>query len=193
MESIGSLAVRARSYRRFDESRPVALEVLEEMVDAARVAPSSANLQPLRYILATSPDAVSRIFPHIGWAAQLKDWQGPAEGERPTAYIIVIGDKTGEKHHQIDAGIAAQTMQLGLASKGIGCCMLGNINRNAIAEIAGIPDDFAIVLLLAVGYPGERITIEEIDPGQPTAYWRDAEGGHHVPKRRLAEALFKKI
>jgi len=88
-----SLIVKNRSYRRFDQSKPVERETLRYLVNIARRTPSAANRQPLKYILLNHADTCARLFPHLAWAGALKDWLGPAEGERPTAYVIVLNDK----------------------------------------------------------------------------------------------------
>jgi hypothetical protein len=61
-------------------------------VNLARLSASAANLQPLRYILSNDPHKNELIFSCLAWAAYLKDWPGPPEGERPSAYIIMLGD-----------------------------------------------------------------------------------------------------
>ncbi|RLC89722.1 MAG: nitroreductase, partial [Chloroflexi bacterium] len=81
-----------RSYRRFHQDVPVEMETLRALVNLARLSASGSNLQPLKYILSCDPETNGRIFPHTRWAGYLKDWSGPAEGERPTAYIAVPGD-----------------------------------------------------------------------------------------------------
>ena len=49
------IVTASRSYRRFDETHPVSMDILEELVDLARLCPSAANKQPLRFILSTNP------------------------------------------------------------------------------------------------------------------------------------------
>ena len=86
------LVEACRSYRRFYEDKHISIEVLRELVNLARLTPSAGNMQPLKYILSANPDTNAKIFPATAWAGYLKDWPGPAEGERPSAYIIILGD-----------------------------------------------------------------------------------------------------
>ena len=100
-----------RSYRRFDESVRIPRETLVELVELARLCPSGANLQPLRFALVSEKPLTDRVFPLLKFAAYLQDWAGPAEGERPTAYIVVMVDERIKRQADIDAGIAAQPMR----------------------------------------------------------------------------------
>ena len=179
------LVLRNRSYRRFFENEPVTTETLRELVNLARLSPNSGNLQPLKYMLSNTPQRNAAIFPHLRWAGQLKDWDGPREGERPSAYIIVLGDTEITPLFAVDHGIAAQTIMLGATARGLGGCIIASIDRDALRRELRIPRRFEILLVLALGKPRETVIIEPIRSDRDTAYWRDAEGRHHVPKRPL--------
>lgn len=184
--------VRAnRSYRRFYEVNPVGEETLKELVNLARNTPSAANLQPLKYILSSDPASNARIFPCLSWAGYLKDWPGPEEGERPSAYIILLGDTEISKSFGCDQGIAAQTILLGAAEQGLGGCMLGAVDRKRLSEELHIPARYEILLVLALGHPKEHVVLEEVGPDGDIHYYRDAEGVHHVPKRSLSDVILK--
>jgi nitroreductase len=183
------LIIKNRSCRRFDQNRAVGLQTLRYLVDIARRTPSGANRQPLKYILVADAPRCARLFPHLHWAAALKDWAGPAQGERPTAYIIVLADKTVAPNPGCDHGIACQSMMLAAVERGFGGCMVGSIERDAIRADFKVPDKFDILLVVALGVPAEKCVLEEVKPGGSTAYYRDAQGVHHVPKRRLDEII----
>ena len=186
---IDDLVKANRSCRRFHEDHPVDLKTLEELVDLARLSASGANLQPLKYILACEPRMNAEIFSCLGWAAYLKEWPGPEPGERPAAYIVIIGDTTISKEFGVDHGIAGQSMLLGAREKGLAGCMLGSINRKHLRKILNIDPQFKILLVLAVGKPKEEIKIEAVGPDGGIRYWRDSEGVHHVPKRALRDII----
>ena len=183
------LVKKNRSYRRFDENSPVGPEVLEELVDLARLSASAANLQPLKYILSCEPKKNRLIFSHLGWAAYLKDWPGPAEGQRPSAYIVILGDTSVSKTFGCDHGIAAQSMMLGAAERGLGGCMIASIQRSRMRDALNIPARFEILLVVAIGRPMEEVVIEDLEPGGSVEYWRDDRGTHHVPKRGLGDII----
>ena len=185
---IKDLIVKARTYRRFQENKPVDTQLLVDIIDAVRQVPSAANLLPLRYAISTSPEYNARIFPCLRFAAKFKDWPGPDVGERPTAYIVIGGDMANARKHQVDMGIAAQSIQLALAEEGVGCCMVANMNPKNIAEIVGFPDTIEVLLVLAIGYPGETVVLDTVKDGN-TDYWRDEKSVHHVPKHALAYVL----
>lgn len=183
------LITRNRSYRRFDEGHAIDAGDLRELVDYARLSASAANLQPLRYVLSNTPKKNGIIFPFLGWAAYLKDWPGPGKGERPSAYIIVLGDTTVTRTFGCDHGIAAQSILLGAAERGLGGCMIASIQRTRLREALGIPKKYEILLVIALGWPAEEVRIEEMGPDSAVEYWRDDQGVHHVPKRRLDDII----
>lgn len=178
-----------RSCRRFYQDHPVGLETLKALVDLARIAASGANLQPLKYILTCDAKTNADIFSCLAWAGYLKDWPGPAEGERPAAYIVVLGDTTITRDVGCDHGIAAQTIMLGAREKGLGGCMLGSVNRKQLRELLNVPDHLKILLVLAIGKPKEQVVLETLEPDGSIRYWRDPEGVHHVPKRKLEDIV----
>jgi nitroreductase len=185
------LVYKTRSYRRFHEHQPVQLETLRELVDLARLSASGANLQPLKYILCCDPALNARVFRHLKWAGYLRDWDGPAEGERPAAYIIILGDTEIRKDSGVDHGIAAQSIMLGATEKGLGGCMIASIDRIAMRALLDIPERYQILLVLALGVPKEQVVVEEVGPEGDIKYYRDAEGVHHVPKRPLDELILQ--
>lgn len=180
-----------RSYRRFDESHAIPRDTLVELVSLARYTASAANRQPLKYILTADPDVNARIFPCLAWAGYLKEWPGPAPGERPSAYITLLIDRTITTEWWCDDGIAAQTILLGAAERGLGGCMIGAIQKPKLQEVLSIPDHFLIRLVLALGKPAETVVLEDLAPGGDIRYWRDEAGVHHVPKRGLDELILK--
>jgi nitroreductase len=185
------LIQKNRSYRRFYEEVDIKPEALRELVDLARLSASAKNFQPLKYILSCDRQKNSLIFPHLVWARFLTNWPGPAEGERPSAYIVILGDTEVSRFWDYDAGIAAQSMLLGATEKGLGGCMIANINREGLRKALEIPPRYEILLVLALGKPKEKVVIEPVGPDGNTRYWRDSRRVHHVPKRPLDEIIIE--
>jgi len=183
------LVQKNRSYRRFYEDVSIARETLRELVDLARLSPSGANRQPLKYILSSDRQRNALIFPTLTWAAQLKGWGGPGEGERPSAYIIILGDTEVSPTANIDHGIAAQSIMLGATEKGLGGCMIASIKKDMLRDALKIPSRYEILLALALGKPKEKVVIEPVKPDGDTKYWRDNDNVHHVPKRALDDII----
>ena len=188
-EMITELVKENRSYRRFYEDHAVEPETLKGLVNLARMSATGGNLQPLKYILSCDPCKNAEIFSCLAWAGYLKDWPGPEEGERPAAYIVVLGDTSISESAGCDHGIAAQTMLLGAREKGLGGCMLGSIDRDALRNSLNIPSELKILLVLAIGKPREQVVLETVGPDNSIRYWRDNEGVHHVPKRKLEDII----
>ncbi len=186
---LSDLVLRNRSYRRFYQEVTIDLETLKELVDLARLSASASNKQPLKYILSCDPERNGLIFPHLGWAGYLKDWPGPSEGERPSAYVIILGDKDIRQSFGCDHGIAAQSILLGATEKGFGGCMIGSVQKDGLREALGIAPQYEILLVIALGKPKETVVIEAVGPDGDIKYWRDDEGRHHVPKRSLDELI----
>jgi nitroreductase len=184
------LVLKSRSYRRFDESVRIPRETLVELVDLARHAPCSANLQGLKFSLITEKAQTDRVFPLVKFAGYLKNWGGPAEGERPAAYIVVLGDERIKRQYDLDTGIAAQTMMLGAVEKGFGGCMMSSVKREDLAALLELPAYLEIVLVLALGKPAEMVVIEPVGADGDIKYYRDEQGVHHVPKRALEDLIY---
>jgi nitroreductase len=183
------IVAASRSYRRFDCNVTVPMAVLEELIDLARLCPSSANRQPLRFILCNAPADNEAVFACLKWAAYLKDWDGPAPSERPAAYIVVVNAARGWDMAKVDLGIAAQTILLGAVEKGLGGCMLGSIDRERLQAHLGLDPSLEICLVLALGKPAEDVRIVDVPADGSIRYWRDEAGVHNVPKRSVEELI----
>ena len=186
---IRDLILKNRSYRRFYQEVAVELETLKELVDLARCSASAANRQPLKYILSCEPEKNAMVFQYLAWAASLKDWSGPAEGERPSAYIIVLGDTEISKSFGVDPGIAAQSILLGAVDRELGGCMLAAIQRDGLRNAFDIPPRYEILLVIALGKPKETVVLETVGSDGNTTYWRDSDSVHHVPKRKIDDII----
>lgn len=185
------LVLRNRSYRRFYQEEMISRETLRSLVNLARLSGSGANLQALKYILSNEPGQNAAIFKHLAWAGYLKDWPGPEEGERPSAYIVILGDTTISRTFGCDHGIAAQSILLGATELGLGGCMIGSIKRAELSAELQIPAQFEILLVIALGKPKEQVVVEDMGPDGSVKYWRDDQQVHHVPKRSLDDIILK--
>lgn len=150
-------------------------------------------MQPLKYVLSSNLQTNELIFDLLGWADYLQDWPGPPEGERPTAYVIILGDREICKSFGCDHGIAAQNILLGAVEKGLGGCIIDSVKRHELRKVLKIPDFYRILLVLALGKPKEKVVIEPVRADGDTKYWRDDKEVHHVPKRSLQEIIVKEF
>ena len=181
------LVKRARSYRRYDPTKPLSKDDLKAFVEAARLTPSAGNLQRLRYLAVTEKSEVLTLTKEIKWAGYLSDWDGPADSEAPAAYLILLSpESTGVS--QIDVGIAAETILLAAAETGVGGCMILNFPREALTERYKLASNYKIELVISLGVPAEKVEIETMKEGN-VRYYRDENDVHHVPKRALSEVF----
>jgi len=184
------LAKKTRSYRRFDEARGIPPGVLQEIVQAAGIAPCAANLQRLRFSIVTEDNERELLCSSIGWAGYLEDWNGPLPGERPSAYMVIHAPDDEAAYTGIDVGIAASYMTLAASDLGIGCCMILSFKPDTVDMIASA-EGYRAALLLALGYPGETVVLER--DCEEVRYWRSNDGVHHVPKLPHDELILNEL
>jgi nitroreductase len=186
------LVLKTRSFRRFKEDEPVDIDTLRYLVDLARLGGSARNVQPLKYVLINEPAVNEKIFPLLGWAGYLKEWKGPEKGERPAAYIVCMLDTRLSNEADCDLGITTQNLLLGASEKGLGGCRIATISAS-LRNVLELDDHLKILLVVALGKPVERVSLDEQEPGGDIKYWRDDEKVHHVPKRPLQEVIVEEI
>jgi nitroreductase len=173
------LILSRRTIRQF-EPRPVDQSILERLVNAGRLAPSAANLQPLEFIAVDDAEVSRKVFPCLRWAAYIAPRGNPRPGREPTAYIVTLVNLgVREKGFEYDVGAARE--------EGLGSCWLFSIERESLAEILKIPQGYRVDCVLALGYPAESPVTEEFTDS--VRYWQDAAGVLHVPKRPLRSIL----
>ncbi len=186
---IRALISQSRSFRRFYQEEQMSTDCLKSLVELATLAPSAANLQPLKYILINTENKNKLVFPSLSWAGYLKEWSGPEEGERPAAYVIMLGDKDLGKSFQCDAGIACQSILLGAVEQGFGGCILGLVNREMLQKTFSIPERYEILYVIALGRPKEQVVLEQVGADDNIKYYRDQSLVHHVPKRAVNDVI----
>ena len=180
-----------RSYRSFDESKPITREQLIELVDLARRTASANNKQPLRYRVVSEKEECEALLAICRFAGRLTNVKLPPEGQHPTGYIVIYSDsEAGAAAPYIpnDVGIAAQTILLAATEKGFGGCMIGSASVQKLQELFQTPARYVPCLVIALGKPAEFCCLVEAKNGD-TAYYRDENGIHYVPKLPLEEIL----
>lgn len=179
--------VTRRSIRRFKQE-PIKLEILKKFVNAARLAPSAANLQPLEYFIVNDKKLCSKVFITLSWAAYIKPKWSPNENERPTAYIIILVKESSNNWYQRDASFAAENIVLAAEGEGIGSCVLCKIDKEKLRDELNIPEEIIIDSVIALGYKQEKSVVEDFKGS--IKYWRDENNIMHVPKRKSEEITY---
>jgi len=184
------IIIARRTIRKFKQ-KPIPQAVLKKLINAARLAPSAANLQPLKFIIITDKDMCAKVFVHLRWASYIAPLGKPEPDKRPVAYIAVLLNKikTQLRYAAYDAGAAAQNILLAAWEQGIGCCWMQAIDRRRIKEILNISRDFKLDSIIALGYRDESPVVDEF--GGSVKYWKDRQGILHVPKRNIREIIYK--
>lgn len=184
-----SLLEANRSVRRFDSSRDIPAEILEKLVDLTRLCSSGRNLQPLRYRIVTDPEERNRLFPALLWAGYYKDWVGPSESERPTAYIVQCLDKELCADCLCDDGLQLEAVTLGATSLGLSGCIIKAFNKQKVIDALELPSRYEPRYVLTLGYAAEKVKLVEVPENGDIRYYRDENSTQCVPKRSLSEIL----
>ncbi len=176
-----------RTVRKFHQQE-ISLEILHQFIDAARVCPSAANLQPLRYKVIHDSEGCAALFPHLRWAGYLKDG-GPKPGEEPTAYIVIVQDLSIRKADaSLDAGASAMAINLCAEELGIGCCWIGSFSREAVTKLYDLTAEQQPLLVLALGYSAQAGQCVAVENGN-IRYYLEKDGTLCVPKREIRDIL----
>jgi len=186
---IEELIKKNRSYRRFYEEEEMDLNLLKSLVNLARFSASARNMQSIRYKIINDANTKLQLFPLLKWAGYLEHWDGPIEGERPSAYILLLNDEIVSNNYYCDDGLMTQNITLGAVKKGFGACIIAAIDRPRLRALLNIDDKYKIIHIIALGKPKEEIVLEDIDETESIKYWRDSKAVHHVPKRKLDDLI----
>ena len=187
------LVKQNRSYRGYDESYKVSREELIELIEYARITPSTMNLQPFQYYLAVEEENVNKIEDMVRWAGSLP-FKLPRPGKSPTAFIIICQNTDWVAIHErqkVDVGIVAQTILLAAAEKGLGGCMFGSFKAEEVKEQLELSANLEPMLVISIGKPAEEIVLVDEVEEKANKYYRDEDDVHYVPKRKLEDIVIR--
>jgi len=186
--NVYSAIQRRRSIRRFQQQE-VPHSLLHTLVDAARLAPSAGNLQPLEFIGVTKPGTRQKIFSSLKWAKLVEGGDTPPEDRCPMAYVVVLINRNiAKKGGAHDAGAAVQNILLASYEEKVGSCWLRSFDPAKIKKALGVPEHCVVDSVIALGYPAES-PMTDSSRKKSVEYWRDDRGVMHVPKRKLDDVL----
>jgi nitroreductase len=185
--SLFDLIISRRSIRQFQQKH-ISRDILRDVVDAGRLAPSAANRQPLEFIVVDDEKKRSEIFPCLKWAGYIAPQGNPKPGQEPQAYVVVlVNTKIREKEYERDSGAAVENMILAAWVKGIGSCWIISVDKTTVISLLDVPAGYQIDSVIALGYPAESPVIDDLKDSME--YWKDENGCLHVPKRKLADVI----
>ncbi|HDN84645.1 MAG TPA: nitroreductase [Candidatus Aerophobetes bacterium] len=187
-DEVYQIIMKRRTIRKFKQEK-IPYHLLEKFVNAGRVAPSAANLQPLRYIIINKEELLPKLFSLIKFAGYI-DWN-PSREEMPRAYIVIISEDEDE-NTRYDVGLAAENIILTALEEGVGSCCIRAFEEDKVRKLLNIPHNYTVQMIIAMGYPAEDPVYEELkDKNDSIKYWKDSNGVLHVPKRRLEDIIYK--
>ena len=188
-EILKSLLEANRSVRRFDAAREIPVEILENLVGLTRFCASGRNLQPLRYRVVSRREECDRLYPALAWAGYYKDWDGPAEAERPTAYLVQCLDTELASNCLCDDGLQLEAITLGATAMGLSGCIIEAFKKQDVIDVLNLPTRYEPRYVLALGYAAENVRIVDVPDDGDIKYYRDENTTQCVPKRSLSELL----
>ncbi len=193
MTELSALVRQARSCRRYQEDKRLSRQDLLDLIELARLTGTHRNSQELRFLPVWEQAQCDSLFPHLSFAAALGPAGRPAAGQRPAAYIALLGQSREQDFLWVDAGMACQTMLLAAAERGLSGCILGGLRRDKLRPLLGLADtDPPILLLLALGFADEEIVLEEAGSGPDRCKYRREGRTHYVPKLPLSELVLER-
>lgn len=155
------------SVRKFKD-KPVEQEKLDEILEAARFAPSAKNVQPWKFVVIRDPEK----------RAQLTEiCKGQKFVSEAPVTIALCANNTnytmtcGQKAYTVDASIAGEHIALQAAELGLGTCWIGAFYHDKMAELINLPNDYKIVGLLPLGYPDVEKGNRNLKPKEEVIVW----------------------
>jgi len=142
--------VKIRKSVRAYDSKPIPKDVLQKILETARLAPSASNIQPWHFVIVTDEKKREKLS---------KAQYAKFFAESP---IIIVGcgdEKASPNWYPVDVAIAMEHIVLAATSEDLGTCWVGSFDEDQIKELLNIPDNYRIVALLAMGYPREKLDL----------------------------------
>ncbi|TKG97260.1 nitroreductase [Puteibacter caeruleilacunae] len=146
------LAKRRYSVRSYSD-KPVSKDLIQQVLEAGRIAPSAVNFQPWEFVIISEPEN-AKAFQEV----YHRDWFNQAP-----VYIVICGDHNqawhrqadGKDHTDVDASIAIDHMTLAATDAGLGTCWVCNFDVEKCREYLKLPDHIEPIAILPLGYPAK--------------------------------------
>jgi nitroreductase len=122
-------------------------ETLEKLLEAARLSPSSKNIQPWHFIVVTDTEKRKALSKDL-YAKFIKN---------VPAVIVLCGDEAASPDwYVVDVALAGENMVLAATAEGLGTCWVGSFKEADVKQLLAVPDTLRVVALLAVGFTAEK-------------------------------------
>lgn len=149
-------AVKSRRSIRAYRKGPVPQAALDDMLEAARLAPSWKNNQSFSYILVQDRQLIGQLGEITGYNPSQSAY------ENAEYFLVLCGDPTlsgrreEKEYYMTDAAISMEQMMLVAEENGVGMCWVGAFYENPVKKLLNIPEDIRVVALSPVGIPDEE-------------------------------------
>jgi len=155
-----------RSIRRF-ALKKIEREKISQILEAARLAPSSSNRQTWHFVVIDDTSIIEQIPKQVALGTKmLVPWVSNAPlviaGCYTKAWTHVVAQLFSHENHLVDVSIAMAHIALAATALGIGTCFVGWFNEKKLKHLLHIPVNYKIAVLLALGYPADAPTKESI-------------------------------
>ena len=138
-------AIKARRSIRKYEKRPIPKEVMEDLLDSAKLAPSANNLQRFHVVVVTDDRVKERLVKVCGGQEFIAD-----------CYAFLVGvNELGAFYSCVDMTIALDHLSLRAVELGLGTCWIGDFEPDKVKDILDIPGDREIPICMTLGYPAQ--------------------------------------
>ncbi len=146
-----------RSVRKFAKKR-IERGRVTQILEAARLAPSSSNRQAWHFVVIDDPSVIRQIPKQVALGTiMIVPWIKEAPlviaGCYTKAVTHVVGQLFGHENHLVDVSIAMAHIALAATALGIGSCFVGWFNEKKLKRLLSVPGKYNIAVLLALGYP----------------------------------------
>ncbi len=159
--NIAELIKYRKSVRRWAD-KPVEVEIVEKIIDAARFAPSAKNLQDWRVIAVRD----SKLKVKMTDVARGQSFVGKAPVVLVVCGDTASGDMSCEMPRAVvDASILIDHITLIAAAEGLGTCWIGSFDQDSCRELLRLPEGWNVVELLPLGYPADPSPVEKSRKG----------------------------
>jgi len=152
--------IKKRYSCRIYQEREIEAEKLNEILEAARLAPSAKNMQDWRFVVVTDKDTKLKL----AQAANNQLFIADAAAIIAACTITKLVMRCGQPAGPIDVAIALEHIALQSAESGLATCWIGSFYADKVRAILGIPEDIAIIQLMALGYPADKPKQAEREP-----------------------------
>ena len=175
--------LKSRRSIRIYQDKPVPQDLLLQILEAGRWAPSGANLQPWHFVLVSNQEMRKRI----GQVARFFFIKSSHVEKAPVVIVLGFDTKKG-KYGRYDVTLAGGNMMTMAESLGLGTCWIGAFDELKVKEILGIPENIEVIALMTLGYPDEKAEPPPRVELEKVVHW---ESWSNVKKQTLGDGMVR--